>query len=232
MHRIELTPVYVLHTRPFRNTSLIVELFSEQYGRVAAVARSARGPKSRYRGQLQLFTPILASWYGRHELKSLREIELGGMPIELNQKPLFCGFYFNEILMRLLAKEDPHPRLFQTYQQCLQNLSAGLDLPSVLRIFEKTLLNELGYALPLTAESTTDAPIQPDCFYAFSPQHGFSRSEINTHNSGHFSGKTLLAMHAEDFSAQETAAAAKRLMRIALKHLLGEQVLRSRELFT
>lgn len=231
MHRVDLTPVYVLHTRPFRNTSLIVELFSQVYGRISVVAKSARGPKSRYRGQLQLFTPMLASWFGDRELKTLTQIELHGMPLQLNQKPLFCGFYFNELLMRLLHKEDPHPKLFDIYQQSLLRLEKNDVIAVVLRIFEKKLLDDLGYGLPLSHEVKTNAAIQPDCFYEFIPQQGFFLTNQSSDDKNIFSGMELKKIAQDNFDLESTQESAKKLMRLAFATLLGVKPLKSRELF-
>jgi len=226
LHRIDLTSVYVLHTRPFRNTSLIAELFSEAHGRISVVARSARGQKSRYQGQLQLFTPMLASWLGNHELKTLSQIELRGMAHQLNQKPLFCGFYLNELLLRVLHKEDPHPNLFQHYRNSLVQLEKNESMPVVLRLFEKKLLEELGFGLPLHREAEKNTPLCEDVFYDYIPSQGFHPSM-----HGLFSGRDLLAIASENFKALSTQEAAKRLMRFALAPLLGEKPINSRELF-
>lgn len=229
MQRINLTPVYVLHTRPFGNTSLIVDLFSEEYGRISVIARSARGIKSRYQGKLQLFVPMLASWSGRYELKTLGNVELDGMPHQLNQKPLFCGFYLNELLMQLLHKEDPHPRLYAIYRYSLSQFEKNQTVSSTLRLFEKKLLDELGYGLPLTHEAETRKPIRADAWYRYEHHHGFfpcAQSECEQ-----FLGADLLSIAAECFDSDSVEQAAKRLMRCVLANLLGNKQLRSRELF-
>ena len=226
---MELTPVFVLHTRPFRNTSLLVDLFSETDGLISAVARSARGPKSRYQGKLQLFTPMLASWVGRHELKTLANIELTDMPFQLDQKPLFCAFYLNELLMRVLQKEDAYPKLFQSYQCALMQLAKRESMTSVLRLFEKKLLDALGYGLPLDRESKTGDVIQASLHYDYQPQQGFVCSHNQTPTS--FLGQDLIAIAAEEFEEAQVLAAAKRLMRLALAPLLGDKPLNSRALF-
>jgi DNA repair protein RecO (recombination protein O) len=231
MHRIDLTPVYVLHTRPYSNTSLIVDLFSKTYGRISVVARSARGPKSRYHGQLQLFTPMLASWSGRHELKALGNIELNGMPLQLNDKPLFCGFYFNELLVRLLHKEDPHPTLFDIYHDSLCCLEKGDLIAPVLRLFEKKLLEDLGYGLPLTREVKTGLPIQSDAYYQFIPNQGFFKCDAVSDEKNIFLGKALIAISMEKLDDELCLQSAKCLMRLALMHLLGNKPLNSRTLF-
>lgn len=226
MMKVDLTPIYVLHTRPFRNTSLIVELFSKTYGRIAVVAKSARGPSSRFRGQLQLFTPILASWLGAHELKTLTQIELNGMPIQLNHDALFFGFYFNELLTRLLHKEDPHPKLFDYYHESLCQLENS-TAPRILRLFEKKLLEELGYGLPLTHEAKTREKIAPDRYYRFAANQGFLLSDEKTP----YSGADLLCIAAENFAEDSVLRTAKQLMRLVLSQLLGNIPLHSRALF-
>lgn len=233
MHRIDLTPIYVLHTRPFRNTSLLVDVFSKEHGRISVVAQNARGVKSRYRGQLQLFTPMLASWSGRHELKALGQVELSGSPITLNQQPLFCGFYLNELLVRLLHKEDPHPALFDYYHAALCCLAKNDAIPAVLRHFEKKLLEDLGYALPLSFEAKTHEAITGDAVYHFVPNQGFHRAMPGEpcEPFALFSGKDLLGIAAEQFDDESVLISAKRLMRSALSVLLGNQPLHSRELF-
>jgi len=232
LHRVDLTPVYILHTRPFRNTSLIVELFSQTHGRISVVARSARGPQSRYKGQLQLFMPMLASWSGLHELKTLGNTELNGMPLQLNQNALFCGFYLNELLIRLLQKEDPHPQLFSLYQNSLCQLENNANnLPAILRLFEKKLLEELGYGLPLTHDAKTREKIQSDCHYEFIPNQGFFLSDVESRTHHYFSGADLIAIFTEKFDTESVANSAKRLMRLAISHLLGNNTLKSRELF-
>lgn len=231
MNRIDLTPVYILHTRPFRNTSLLVELFSQTHGRIAAVARSARGLQSRYKGQLQLFTPLLASWIGNHELKTLTQIELNGMPLQLNHKPLFCAFYLNELLMRVLHKEDPHPKLFDLYHDCLRRLEKKENMSAILRFFEKKLLEHLGYGLPFEHEANMRKPLQPDLHYRYIPQQGFIVCDATEKQHTDFSGADLLLMAAEQFEDINIASSAKRLMRLALSPLLGVHALNSRELF-
>ena len=229
-HRIDLTPAYVLHSRPFRNTSLLVDLFTQQHGLISAVARSARGPKSRYHGQLQLFTPMLASWSGTHELKTLGNIELNGMPIQLNQKPLFCGFYLNELLMRLLHKEDSHPALFDFYHHSLCRLEKNDSIPVILRLFEKKLLEELGYGLPLKQEAKTREKIQPNCFYQYEHQHGFILCEPGD-ASIIFSGTDLILIAEEKLDNDTILQTTKRLTRTAIQYLLGNKPLHSRDFF-
>lgn len=229
MHQIDLEFVYILHTRSYSDTSLIVELMSQTHGRVSTLARSARGPTSRYQGKLQLFTPMLASWSGRYELKNLGTIELDGIPHQLDRTPLFCGFYLNELLMRLLHKEDPYPRVFELYRQSLLHLEKNHSIAPTLRLFEKKLLDELGYGLPLTQEAETRLSIHTDRFYRYKHRDGFFPCDPTDPHC--FSGVDLLSIAAERFESDATLSAAKRLMRYVLSDLLGNKLLQSRLFF-
>ena len=154
-------PAFVLHAYPYRETSLIVEAFTPAYGRVAMVARGAKRPRSELRGLLQGFQPLLLCWSGEHELKTLQKAEWrGGLP-RVGGSALFCGFYLNELLLKLVPREDPHPQLFADYEAALAELAAGQDQATVLRRFEVRLLSAMGYALPLVREADTGAPVDP-----------------------------------------------------------------------
>src|ERR1700675_5081227 len=156
--RREDQPAFVLHAHPYRETSLIVEAFTADYGRVALVARGAKRPRSELRGVLQAFQPLTLSWAGGGELKTLIRAEWrSGLPL-VSGSALLCGFYLNELLLKLLPREDAHPQLFNDYQDALARLAAGADQATVLRRFELRLLAELGYALPLTHDVDTGAP--------------------------------------------------------------------------
>lgn len=221
--RVLLEPVFVLHHRPYQNSSLIVDFFSRQHGRVSAVARSARGPQSRYKGYLQLFTPLLASWSGRHELMNLNHLELQGLPHDLSGQSLLCAFYLNELLLRLLARDDPYPGIFADYQATLQSLERQENLAITLRRFEKRLLGHLGYGL--------DFQVNAEQNYRFLPEQGFLRCQRSDEvGESIFSGSSLLALQTETWENSADLAAAKRLMRLVLRLHLGNKPLKSREL--
>lgn len=228
MQRVILEPAFILHRRPYSNTSLIIELLSLNYGRVSILARSARGLKSRYKGRLDLFFPLLVSWAGRNDLKYLGDVELNGMPCFLEGKSLLCGFYLNELLMRLLHHDDPYHHLFRSYQEALDQLING-HLETILRCFEKRLLEELGYGLPLQCEVKTNIPIKADQFYQYHPEQGFFLCGKGEEKDI-FYGKSLLALREEKFFDDESLKDIKRLMRITLGRLLGKKPLKSREL--
>jgi DNA repair protein RecO (recombination protein O) len=120
-------PAFVLHAYPYRETSLIVEAFTRDFGRVAVVARGAKRPRSELRGLLQGFQPLFLSWSGQQELKTLLKAEWrGGLP-RVGGAALLCGFYLNELLLKLLPREDPHPDVFADYETALGDLAAGRD---------------------------------------------------------------------------------------------------------
>src|SRR5512143_3356112 len=163
---------FVLHAYPYRETSLIVEAFTRDWGRVAMVARGAKRPRSELRGLLQGFQPLALSWFGAHELKTLAKAEWrGGLPL-VGGAALWCGFYLNELVLKLLPREDPHPQLFADYEHALADLATGAEQATVLRRFEVALLAGLGYALPLLREADTGAPIDPATRYHYAFDRG------------------------------------------------------------
>src|SRR5437762_9356107 len=145
-------PAFVLHAHPYRETSLIVEALTADYGRVALVARGAKRPRSELRGILQAFQPLTLSWSGSGEIKTLTRAEWrGGLPL-VTGSALLCGFYLNELVLKLVPREDPHARLYDEYESALAELANGAEQAPVLRRFELRLLAELGYALALAHE--------------------------------------------------------------------------------
>ena len=151
--RVSLQPAFVLHARPWRETSLIVETLTQHFGRIALIAKGARRPRSAVRGLLMAFQPLTLSWFGKRELRTLKNAEWqGGQPL-LAGPALMCGFYLNELILKLLPRDDPHPQLFLQYQQTLKELAEGAAQAVTLRRFEKRLMQELGYALLLEQEA-------------------------------------------------------------------------------
>jgi DNA repair protein RecO (recombination protein O) len=222
-------PAFVLHTYPYRETSAIVEVLTAAYGRVALVARGARRPRSELRGVLQAFQPLSLSWAGGGELKTLIKADWrGGLPL-VGGSALLCGFYLNELLLKLLPREDPHPRLYREYDATLAQLAGGAEQAPALRGFEVKLLAELGYALPLTHDADTGRPIDPAerYYYAFDRGPRVTAAEPGRRYP-HVRGATLLALARQDFSAPEAAVEAKRLMREVLDYYLEQRAIVSR----
>lgn len=222
-------PAFVLHTYPYRETSLIVETFTERFGRVALIARGARRPRSAQRGVLMAFQPLTISWFGKNELRTLKGAEWQGGQLPLSGSAMMCGFYLNELLLRLLPRDDPHPQLFAHYQAALQALGAGAPHAVVLRSFEKRLMQELGYALRLETEAEEGAPIDPDGSYFYEVERGpVRRSSLQS--SVQLKGKTLLDLARDEYADPTTLSQAKQLMRTLLSHHLGSEQLQTRQL--
>ncbi len=220
---------FVLHAYPYRETSLIVEALTVDHGRVAMVARGAKRPRSELRGVLQAFQPLSMSWAGAGELKTLTRAEWrGGLPL-VTGAALLCGFYLNELLLKMLPREDPHPLLFHDYQATLGRLAASSEHAPVLRQFEVRLLAALGYALPLTHEADTGKPVDPEAryYYAFDRGPRTVASEPGRRYP-RVRGATLLALAGQNFHAPEAALEAKRLMREVLDHYLEQRAIFSR----
>ena len=227
--RREDQPAFVLHALPYRETSLIVEALTADYGRVALVARGAKRPRSELRGVLQAFQPLTLSWAGAGEIKTLTRAEWrGGLPLVAGSA-LLCAFYLNELLLKMLPREDAHPQLFRDYQSTLSKLAAGAEQAPALRQFEVQLLAQLGYALPLTHEVDSGLPVDPGAryYYAFDRGPRTLASEPERRYPL-VRGTTLLALAQQDFSAPDAAIEAKRLMREVLDHYLERRSIFSR----
>ena len=227
--RVDGQAAFVLHTYPFRETSLIVEAFSREHGRMALVARGARRPRSAVRGQLMAFQPLELGWFGQGEMRTLAKVEwVGGQPL-LQADALLLGYYVNELLLKLLPREDAHPVLFDAYAEAVRALAFGEPNQASLRRFEITLLKELGYGLTLDREADSGGPLDPAKHYTWAIERG--PVEAAGGNMGVFSGTALLAMAQNDFSEAETLVQAKQLMRMLINHYLGGQPLSSRRVF-
>ncbi len=228
--RIQDEPAFVLHSYPFRETSLVLEVFSRQHGRVPLVARGARRPRSVLRGLLMGFQPLSLSWFGKHELRTLHSAEWQGGQPQLQGTALMCGFYLNELLLNLMARDDPHANLFDYYQQTLQRLAQEEDHAFTLRCFEKHMLQELGYALSLETEAGSAKPILPDRTYRYILERGVIAETEDSAQGMPVAGKTLLDMAADDYRDANSARQSKQLMRMLLDHHLAGKTLHTREL--
>ncbi|MBP5987233.1 MAG: DNA repair protein RecO [Azonexus sp.] len=231
--KVDGQPAYVLHTYPFRETSLIVEVFSRDFGRMALLARGARRPRAAIRGLLMAFQPLEIGWAGKGEVLTLMKAEWqGGQPL-LAGEALFCGYYLNELLMHLLPREDAHERLFARYTEMLARLAAdpsGKVREADLRSFEKALLQELGYGLTLNHDSDARA-IDTEAFYTYRMEQGPVRLEHDEGAAQVVSGKTLLDLEAEDFSDPRSRHEAKALMRTLMAYYLAGKELETRKIF-
>jgi DNA repair protein RecO (recombination protein O) len=230
--RAEHEPGYVLHTYPYKETSLIVEAFTRGFGRVALLARGARRPRSAMRGVLLSFHPLRLGWSrgvsGQAELGNLISAEWSGALQPLGGRALMCGFYLNELVLRLLPRDDPHEALFDSYGAALTALSQTDSLASVLRAFEKRLLAELGYAPLLEHEAASGAPIDPARRYAYEPDRGPMLLQNSSSHELNVSGQTLLDVAADEYSRPETRDEARMLLRALIGQRLHGQVLHTR----
>jgi DNA repair protein RecO (recombination protein O) len=231
--KVNAQPAYVLHTYPYRETSLIVQAFTRDFGRVALIARGARRPRSALRGLMMAFQPLELAWTGKGEVFTLLKAEWqGGLPL-LSGQALFCGYYINELLMHLLPREDAHEALFEHYGEMLNSLGAvgsGKVQEADLRCFEKALLQELGYGLML-AHDAADQPLLPEQHYAYEIERGPIALGDPGDSPLCVRGQTLLDMHRDDFSDKRSRSEAKTLMRSLLNHYLGGVELESRKIF-
>lgn len=228
LNRQDNQPVYVLHTYPFKETSLVVELFTRDFGRVAAVAKGARRPRSAMRGMLQSFQPLQATWSGKAELKNLHGLEWGEGLLLLQGEALICGFYLNELLLRLLPREDAHEALFDYYRQTLKALAGGVSPAASLRRFELRMLQEMGYAVPLERDESGEA-LEADRLYYYVAERGATR-QTQAEIGVKLAGRTLLDMARDDYTDAQTQQQSKQLMRMLLAHYLGDKPLHTRQL--
>ena len=219
---------FVLHSHPFRETSLLLDVYSREHGRLAIVARGARRPRSALRGVLMSFQPLRLSWFGKGEVRTLHDAQWQGGQPYLQGTALMCGFYLNELLINLLARDDAHEQLFDYYRATLYRLAHETDHAATLRCFEKHLLQELGYALELETEAGSGVPVRPEASYRYVVEHG--ALEGDTQMGFPVMGSTLLAMAKDDYSDAAIAQQSKQLMRMLLGHHLGGKKLHTREL--
>jgi DNA repair protein RecO (recombination protein O) len=230
--RVSLEPAYILHSRSYRESSLLLEALSRVHGRVGLVARGARGAKSRWKNMLQPFRPLLLSWTQRGELGTLTGADQVASPPALAGESLFCGLYANELMVRFLQRSDPHPQLFDHYQELLMQLTMGSGLQVLLRIYEKQLLESAGFGLQLEFEHGSDRPISADAWYLYVPESGPVRQQ-----PGHgqdeklVSGSALLALKSGQIE-QRDLKQLKQMMRRLIRNHLGGKPIASQSLFS
>jgi DNA repair protein RecO (recombination protein O) len=227
--RVDGAAAFLLHAYPYSETSLILEVFAREHGRLAILARGARRPRSALRGVLLAFQPLELGWFGGGEVKTLAKAEwLGGMAF-LRGESLLLGYYLNELLLKLLPREDAHVALFDAYADALAALAQGAVEAAELRRFEKTLLKELGYGLALEREAGGRA-VDSDVRYRYQVERGAVReNEVDTGLP--IAGKTLLDLAADDYADPRSLAESKQLMRHLLAHHLSGQQLQTRRVF-
>ncbi|KAA3626332.1 MAG: DNA repair protein RecO [Proteobacteria bacterium] len=226
----EMQPSFVLHARKFRETSLLVEFFTHRFGRVGVVARGARSGKYAHGALLQPFSLVKISWVARGDLGTLTAVEREVAPNRLQGRALACGFYLNELLIRLLTRHDPHPQLFECYEVTLQSIVDHDQQTHALRLFERRLLDEIGYGLILDHDVSSGAAIQADIRYDYHPEVGPMASATEGDGRISVSGATLIAMDHGKAMSVEQLREARFLLQKVLSRYLGEKPLKSREL--
>ncbi len=229
--RVHLEPAFLLHHYPWRDSSRILELLTRTYGRVSVFSRASRQTGSNAAGgALQPFTETLVSWSGRGEAGHLTSAERVRPPASLAGDRLMSGFYANELLLKLLQKNDPHPVLFDAYASLVERLYAAEHDPArALRLFEKRLLDELGWGLNLEHEATSGEPLQPACSYRYGIEGGAEPVDGVAEGTLIFCGASLLSLAREQLDDARSLADARRLLRAALDRLLDGRPLRTRE---
>lgn len=230
--RVQLQPAYVLHHRPYRDTSRILELFTRDYGRMSVFARAARGGKKAGAlliPMLQPFNRLLVSWSGRGEAGQLTGAEFDGAVSVLALDRLVSAFYLNELLLKLFTRHDPHSDVFELYDRTIDELKQGPDPVRPLRIFEKRLLDAIGYGLALERDVLSGAPLVQDAAYHYRLEQGAVRAEGVADGAFVFSGATLLSLHREELNDSASCAEARRLLRAALDLVLEGRELKTRQ---
>ena len=226
--RIHDQPGFLLHHRPFRDTSLILDVFSRDHGRLALVARGARGPRSKLKGALRPFMPLKLSWVLRADLGTLTGAEIDGRPIALSGDALLSGYYVNELILNFLHRHDAQPEIFAAYADTIGGLASAPAPAPVLRGFEMQLLALLGYALNLDHDAATGEPIESARHYQFRPDQGAVGVSRDA-GARVYSGDVLSGIGAGRFAQPEVLAAAGRLLRDVITYHLGGKELKSRK---
>jgi len=228
-------PAFVLHSTPWRETSLVVELFSRGYGRVPMIARGAKRPRSAMRAVLLAFQPLTVGWSGRGELRTLTAVDwVGGLPMPQGSA-LLSSFYLNELLVRLLPREDPHPELFDAYLEAVGALGHEMAIEPTLRRFERSLLEKIGYGADLARDAEGRA-IDPAVMYGFDPvrgwviQAGSADPEDRRAVAQGFAGATLCALARGAFDDPQLLAQMKSLTRMMLNTRLEGRPLATRQI--
>jgi DNA repair protein RecO (recombination protein O) len=224
--RVALAHGYILHHRPFRDTGRILEVLAREEGRLSIFARGVRGPKARFAALLQPFHLLLLSWSGRGEAPTLSGAENAADSGPLPAGHLLSGFYMNELILKLTTRHDPQPALFDTYHEALQALKGGAPLEPTLRIFEKRLLQGLGYGVDLTHEAHTGRRIEPEQYYHLHPGQGLFAVERSRPDA--LSGRSLVSLANEELTDARTLKDARTLLQASLAHCLDGRELATR----
>ena len=230
--RVDLNPAFILHRRPYRETSLLLDVFSRDHGRVGLLAKGARRPRTGFAEILQPFLRLQLAWSGKSELMTLTRAEPGQPGHSLKAERLIAGFYLNELIARMLHRHEAHADLYTAYDETLKALAdTGSDEQVAIRLFEKRLLKSIGYGLVLDHDVQSGKSIEDDQDYYYQADRGPGRNAPPTPDYVKISGRALLAIHRECFDSGESLGEAKLLMRYILNKHLGSKPLASRNLY-
>jgi DNA repair protein RecO (recombination protein O) len=224
--RVQLAAGYILHHYPYRDTSRILEVLTRDAGRLSVFARGVRGPKAKLSAELQPFRLLLLSWSGKGEAPQLTGAESAPEAMPIPPACLMAGFYLNELLLKLTHRHDPLPGVFDAYHAALEALKHGASLEPTLRLFEKHLLDLLGYGLALEVDAGTGARIDADAYYHFRPAHGLVPAVSDA--PGALSGASLIALAREELTPGRVLEDARRLLQGALAQCLEGRELNTR----
>lgn len=228
--QVNFCPSFILHQRAYRETSLLLDVFSLHHGRVSLIAKGVKGKKRNQQGLLQLYQPLLLSWSGHGDLYSLRGVEAESAAFILAGDATLCGLYINELLVRLLPIGEADKAIFSAYQAALSRLQDADNNEVALRLFEKLLLSHLGYGLVLDHDVETGQVIDAEQRYYYLPDTGLHRAKTDqTENT--ISGRSLLHLIDESDFDQTSLKEIKQLMRGVIHFYLGGKPLQSRQLF-
>ena len=230
--RVKGQPGFVLHRRPFSETSLLVDLFSREYGRLTVIAKGARQRKSQVRGVLRPFGLITLGWSGKGEVKTLTQCESPGPAFNLRRRRLFCGYYLNELLLKFLHRYDPHETLFDFYQAAVMKLAQGVDDEAVLRVFEKQLMNEAGYGLQLERDQDSGTAVKAGMIYRYLPGVGAFPDKPGRNEGILVHGSSMIALQTETGFDERARLELKQLNRSVLRILLEGLPLLSRAVYS
>lgn len=229
--RVPLNPCYILHQRSYLESSLIIDAFSRNYGKLALVAKGAKRPKSGIRALVQTHQRLNIAWSGKGELATLTSIEADGPPLNIKGRRIIAAFYLDELLMRLLHRHEDHPELFDAYENTLEQLDSEESEQAAIRAFEVQLLKSLGYGLVLDHDADTGAKIDPEKEYHYLLNHGPVAAPSREINCINISGRALDALNRHHYRDEDAMKEAKVLIHHVLKSHLGHKPLASRELY-
>jgi DNA repair protein RecO (recombination protein O) len=232
--RVDLAPLYVLHHRPWRDTSRMLDVFTRDHGRLTLFARGVRGPKSRSASLLQPFRLLLASWSGSGDAGQLTQVEAAGVR-EANDevKPLpaaalLSAWYLNELVLKLTTRHDPQPLVFDLYHESLNRMRTGEEIAAVLRRFERQLLDLLGYGVEFRNEAREGQALEDEAYYHFHPELGFTEVSGGAQRGTVFRGRDLLGIAEDRYDDAAVLETARSVLRVALDHALDGRDLRTR----